>query len=113
VTRVPELVDPVVVGIAGGHGGAPPCALPVGAAPVALPAVVDLFALDGALAPPADAPDALGSVDVGTLRGSQPSAMEQVGFAGLVGKLVAPPLFCCAAWAAGAAAAAGAGFCVV
>jgi hypothetical protein len=103
-----ELVDPVVVGIAGGHGGAPPCVLPVGAA---LPVVVDLFALEGALDPPADAPDPLGSVEVGTLRGSQPSAIEQVGFARLGVKLVAP-LFCCGAWAARAAAAAAAGFCM-
>jgi hypothetical protein len=110
---VPELVDPEVVGIAGGHGGAPPCALAVDAAPAALP-VADLLAVDDALDPPpdADAADPLGSVEVGTLRGSQPSAIEQVGFAGLVVKLLAP-LFCCGASVADGAAAAAAGFCMV
>jgi hypothetical protein len=108
-----ELVDPVVVGIAGGHGGAPPCA--PGAVLVAL--VVDLLLAVEPVDPPADtdAPEALGRVEVGTLRGSQPSAIEQVGFTGLVVKLLAPP-FCCV-WVAGVpvegTAATAAGFCMV
>ena len=94
--RLAGFEDPVVVGIAGGHGGAAPCALTDGEAPVAVPA--DLLVVDPVLDPPGDAddPEAPGTLVVGTLRGSQPKAIEHVGFAELVKKLVAPG-FCCPA----------------
>jgi hypothetical protein len=94
--RLAGFEDPVVVGIAGGHGGAAPCALTDGEALVAVPA--DLLVVDPVLDPPGDAddPEAPGTLVVGTLRGSQPKAIEHVGFAEFVKKLVAPG-FCCPA----------------
>jgi len=92
--RPAELDDPVVVGIAGGHGRAAPCELADAAAPEELAAA--LLVVDLVLDPPGDTdkPDGLGRLAVGTSRGSQPKAIEQVGFAGLLKKLVAPA-FCC------------------
>ena len=103
--REAELDDPVVVGIAGGHGRAAPCGLADAAAPDELAVeLLELLVIDDlALDPPGDAgkPDGLGRLAVGTLRGSQPNSIEQVGFAGLVKKLLAPG-FGCVAWAVAA-----------
>ena len=89
-----------MVGIAGGHGRAAPCGLADSEAPdeLAVELLEALLLLDDAvLDPPGDAdrPDAVGRSRVGTLRGSQPKAIEHVGFAGLIKKLVAG--FCCVA----------------
>jgi hypothetical protein len=93
--RLAVFDGPLVVRMAGGHGGAPaaPCALTDSEALPEFP--VDLLVVDVVLDPPIDpdAPDTLGSVAVGTLRGSQPKSIEHVGFAGLVKK----PGFCCVA----------------
>lgn len=99
--RVVKLDDPAVVGIAGGHGRAAPCGLADSDAPdeLAVELLEALLLLDDAvLDPPGDAdrPDAVGRSAVGTLRGSQPKAIEHVGFAEFVKKLVAPG-FCCPA----------------
>jgi len=70
-----------VVGIAGGHGRAAPCGLADSEAPdeLAVELLEALLLLDDVLDPPGDAdrPDAVGRSVVGTLRGSQPEAVEQ------------------------------------
>ncbi len=94
--RLVELDDPVVVGIVGGHGAAP-CALTDGVAPEAVPVVLLALVAEAVLDPPGDEdkPEPPGRLAVGTLRGSQPKAIEHVGSAGLVKKPVAPG--CCTA----------------
>ncbi len=94
--RLVGLDDPVVVEIAGGHGAAA-CALTDGVAPEAVPVVPLVLVVEPVLDPPGDEdePEPAGRLAVGTLRGSQPKAIEHVGSAGSVKKPGAPG--CCAA----------------